>query len=168
LNFDLFETLPDPAISQLVDAVARPGSRVGAVEVRHWGGAMARPVADASPVGHRSAPLSVIVEGPVEAAEALAPYATGGTFLNFLREPSRVESAYTPGNYEGLRAVKARLDPDNVLSANHNITPTYPPDSDRGLAPLAPLGGNPGSEPPLALRPASRPAGSSRERSSRC
>jgi FAD/FMN-containing dehydrogenase len=123
LNFDLFQTLPDPAISQLVDAVARPGSRVGAVEVRHWGGAMARPAADAGPVGHRDAPLSVIVEGPAEAAEALAPYATGGTFLNFLRDPARVASAYTPENYEGLRVLKGRLDPDNVLSVNHNVTP---------------------------------------------
>lgn len=123
LNFDRFETLPDPAIEYLVDSVRRPGSRVGAVEVRHWGGAMARPGADAGPVGHRAAPLSVIVEGPAEAAEALAPYATGGTFLNFLRDPSRIEAAYAPADYRRLQAVKARLDPDNVLSVNHNVAP---------------------------------------------
>jgi FAD/FMN-containing dehydrogenase len=123
LNFDLFETLPDPVIEHLVDAVRQPGSRVGAVEVRHWGGAMSRPTPGAGPVGHRSVPLSVIVEGPAETAEALAPYATGGSFLNFLRDPSRVESAYTPDNYRRLRALKARLDPDNVLSVNHNIAP---------------------------------------------
>jgi len=123
LNFDLFEQLPDPVIEHLVDAVRRPGSRVGAVEVRHWGGAMARPTADAGPVGHRHVPLSVIVEGPPESAEALAPYATGGTFLNFLRDPSRVESAYTPDNYRWLQTLKGRLDPDNVFSINHNIVP---------------------------------------------
>jgi hypothetical protein len=68
-------------------------------------------------------PLSVIVEGPAEAADALAPYATGGSFLNFLRDPSRVESAYAPDNYRWLQVLKARLDPDNVFSVNHNVTP---------------------------------------------
>ena len=123
LNFDLFEGLPDPVIDHAVDLVSRPGSRVGAVEVRHWGGAMSRPTPDAGPIGHRHVPLSVIVEGPAEAAEALTPYATGGTFLNFLRDPSRVESAYTADNYRWLQVLKGRLDPDNVLSVNHNITP---------------------------------------------
>jgi FAD/FMN-containing dehydrogenase len=123
LNFDLFDELPDPVVDHVVDAVRRPGSRVGAVEVRHWGGAMARPARDGGPVGHRHVPLSVIVEGPTEAAEALAPHATGGSFLNFLRDPSRVGSAYTPDNYRRLRVLKGRFDPDNVLSANHNIAP---------------------------------------------
>jgi hypothetical protein len=126
LNFDLFEQLPDPVIEYAVDAVRRPGSRVGAVEVRHWGGAMTRPAADSGPIGHRHVPLSVIVEGPPESAEPLAPYATSGTFLNFLRDPSRVESAYTPDNYRWLQVLKGRLDPDNVFSVNHNITPATP------------------------------------------
>jgi FAD/FMN-containing dehydrogenase len=123
LNFDLFDDLPDPVIEHVVDAVSAPGTRVGAVEVRHWGGAMARPMPDAGPIGHRQVPLSVIVEGPAEAADALAPYATGGSFLNFLRDPSRVESAYAPDNYRWLQVLKARLDPDNVFSVNHNVTP---------------------------------------------
>ena len=115
LNFDLFETLPDPVIEHVVDAVRQPGSRVGAVEVRHWGGAMARPAHDAGPIGHRDVPLSVIVEGPPEAAEALVPYVTGGSYRNFLRDPSRLSSAYTPESYQRLSALKARLDPDGVL-----------------------------------------------------
>ncbi len=124
LNFDLFEDLPDQVIEHVVDAVRAPGTRVGAVEVRHWGGAMARPEPDAGPIGHRHVPLSVIVEGPAETAEPLAAYSTGGSFLNFLRDPSRVRSAYTPDNYRWLQVLKSRLDPDNVLRVNHNITPT--------------------------------------------
>ena len=115
LNFYMIESLPDPVIEHVVDAVRAPGSRVGAVEVRHWGGAMARPAYDAGPIGHRDVPLSVIVEGPPEAAEALVPYVTGGSFRNFLRDPSRLSSAYTPESYQRLSALKARLDPDGVL-----------------------------------------------------
>ena len=85
---------------------------------------MARPEPDAGPIGHRHVPLSVIVEGPAETAEPLAAYSTGGSFLNFLRDPSRVRSAYTPDNYRWLQVLKSRLDPDNVLRVNHNITPT--------------------------------------------
>jgi FAD/FMN-containing dehydrogenase len=117
LNFDLLESLPDRVIEHAVDAVRVPGSRVGAVEVRHWGGMMARPAPDAGPIGHRQVPLSIIVEGPPEAAEALAPHVTGGSFRNFLRDPSRVASAYTAESYQRLQSVKACLDPDGVLRA---------------------------------------------------
>lgn len=115
LNFDMFESLPDPVIEHVVDAVRVLGSRVAAVEVRHWGGVMARPALDAGPIGHRHVPLSIIVEGPPESAEPLAPYATGGSFRNFLRDPSRIASAYTPDSYRWLQRLKARLDPDGVF-----------------------------------------------------
>jgi FAD/FMN-containing dehydrogenase len=115
LNFDMVESVPDPVIDHVVDAVRAPGGRVGAVEVRHWGGEMACPAADAGPIGHRHLPLSIIVEGPPEAAEVLAPYTTGSSFRNFLRDPSRLASAYTPDSYRRLQSVKHRLDPDGVL-----------------------------------------------------
>jgi FAD/FMN-containing dehydrogenase len=115
LNLDLVESLPDPVIEHVVDAVRVPGGRVAAVEVRHWGGAMARPAPDAGPIGHRHVPLSVIIEGPREAAEALAPHVTGGAFRNFLRDPSRVASAYTPEAYQRLSSVKASVDPAGVF-----------------------------------------------------
>ena len=56
-------------------------------------------------------------------ATALQPYATCGTFLNFLADPSRTESAYTPPNYQRLRDVKATYDHDNVFQLNNNIPP---------------------------------------------
>ena len=115
LNFDMVDSLPDPVIEHVVDAVRSPGSRVGAVEVRHWGGAMARPATDAGPIGPRHVPMSIIVEGPPEAADVLAPYVTGCSFRNFLRDPSRVASAYTPEAYQRLQSLKARLDPEGVL-----------------------------------------------------
>jgi FAD/FMN-containing dehydrogenase len=121
VHLELLDDLPDPVIDALV-AVDE-----ATVEVRHWGGAMARPAADAGPVGHRAVPLSVIVDGDApEIATALAPHATGGSFLNFLRDPSRVQRAYTAANYRDLRDVKATYDPDNLFRVNHNIPPALP------------------------------------------
>jgi FAD/FMN-containing dehydrogenase len=112
---DLFRELPSPAIDALVRSAASN------VEIRHWGGAMAR---GDGPAAHRSMPFSVIVDA-VEPAmiDALRPYGNGGTFLNFLGDTTRTASAFTPANYTGLRRVKAAYDPDNVFRVNHNIKP---------------------------------------------
>ncbi|MFC0532789.1 FAD-binding oxidoreductase [Phytohabitans kaempferiae] len=119
---DLFPTLPDPVIRAL--AGAHEDGLASTVEFRHWGGAMAAPGPDAGPVGHRDLPFSVIVDASVPALNAaLSPYGTGGSFLNFLADPARTDSAYTPENLRRLRSVKAAYDPDNVFRAGHNIAP---------------------------------------------
>ena len=120
-NFDLVTGLPDRLVGDLVHAVTSRAA--DAVEVRHWGGAMAAAGADAGPVGHRDVPYSVIVSGPPEAAAPVASHATGGSFLNFLHDVTRTEIAYTPDNYRRLRAIKRDWDPDNVLGLGHNIPP---------------------------------------------
>jgi FAD/FMN-containing dehydrogenase len=112
-HLDLLDTLPDELIAALVETGER-----ATVEVRHWGGAMARPAPDAGPVGHRSAPLSVIVSEP---APELA--ATGRTFLNFLSDTTRTASAYTAADHARLRDVKRAYDPSNLFRIGHNIRP---------------------------------------------
>ena len=133
MRLDLFRTVPDAAIDAIVDAV----DTVSAVELRHWGGAMARPDEDAGPIGHRDVPFSIVVAGQTEAREEfeelqaavralaarLEPHATGHTFLNFLGDPARTATAYTRDDWRRLRAVKATYDPANVFAANHNIPP---------------------------------------------
>jgi hypothetical protein len=94
-----------------------------AVEVRHWGGAMARPAPGAGPAGHRDIPFSITVDGPAESAEPLWRHATGGSFLNFLHDPTAVETAYPAADYQRLREVKAAYDPTNVFHRNLNIPP---------------------------------------------
>jgi FAD/FMN-containing dehydrogenase len=122
-RLDLLRDLPDDAIDALVAAGER-----ATVEVRHWGGAMARPGEDAGPAGHRSVPLSVILDADVpEAAAALARHATGGSFLNFLSDPARVETAFTPANLRRLRAVKRAYDPANLLRVGLAIEPAGAP-----------------------------------------
>ncbi len=118
-HLELLEDLPDAVVDALVAADAVP-----TIEVRHWGGAMARPAADAGPVGGRDATLSVILDAPApEVAAAIAPHATGGSFLNFLADPRRTATAYAPADYEALREVKAAYDPDDVLRIGHAIAP---------------------------------------------
>ncbi|GGP03994.1 FAD-binding oxidoreductase [Nonomuraea glycinis] len=116
---DFFDTLPDEVIGTLVATGAH-----ATVEIRHWGGAMAAPGPDAGPVGHRDAPFSVIVDQHSPGlAEALGRHGTGGTFLNFLADRTRVRDAYTPGDHTRLAAVKKAYDPGNVFRLNHNIAP---------------------------------------------
>ena len=101
--------------------MARRGAN--AVEVRHWGGAIARPGPDAGPAGHRDLPFSITIDGPPEAADELAPYATGDSFLNFLGDPARTHTAFTAANWERLRELKRAYDPRNVFGLSHNIAP---------------------------------------------
>lgn len=121
---DLFPTLPDAAIEALVAAHTRPDSPVSTIEIRHWGGAMARPARNAGPVGHRTAQFSVIADAVVPGlTAALRRFGIGGSFLNFLADPTRTATAYTEANYRRLRQVKAVYDPDNFFQVNHNIPP---------------------------------------------
>ena len=118
-HLELLEALPDAVIDALV-----AGDAVPTIEVRHWGGAMARPAADAGPVGGRDATLSVILDAPVpEVAAAIAPHATGRSFLNFLADPARTPTAFAPADHETLREVKAAYDPDEVFRIGHAIAP---------------------------------------------
>lgn len=132
MSFGLFHEVPDEAIAAAVETEG-----VSGVELRHWGGAMARPEPGAGPIGHRDVPFSIVAAAQSEDREQadrlkaavdglgakLARYATGGSFLNFLGDAGKTEAAYTPDDYRRLREVKAAYDPDNVFAANHNIPP---------------------------------------------
>jgi len=111
-----------------------PGTQLA---ILPWGGAVARgtdtPLAnrDARWITHPYANW----ETPDEDAACVqwvrdwradvAPYATGGTWLNFIGDEgrSRVEAAFGAESYARLQQVKAEFDPDNVFRGNQNITP---------------------------------------------
>jgi FAD/FMN-containing dehydrogenase len=122
-NFDLYRSVSGPVAGELADLVARHDSVTG-VEVKHWGGAIAT-ATDAGPAAHRDVPFTVAVNGPADALTGVRRHSTGGSFLNFLHDPSAVENAYTPDNHRRLRAVKRTWDPDNFFHTNLNITPAH-------------------------------------------
>jgi hypothetical protein len=123
-HLDLLPRLPDAVLDFLVEAARDEGLGISTIELRHWGGAMARPAADAGPVGHRGVPFSVIADSAEPAlADTLRPHATGGSFLNFLADTTRTASAYTSGDQRRLGEVKSTYDPDDVFRLNHRIPP---------------------------------------------
>jgi hypothetical protein len=134
-HVELTHDLPDPLIEVLTGAVEDGGSPVSAVEVRHWGGAMARPGPEAGPVGHRSVPLSVTLDERVpDLVDAVRPHVTGGSFLNFLSDPARTASAYTVADWRRLTAVKQAYDPSNVFRGTLNIPPAGTRSAEAALA----------------------------------
>ncbi|MGW0804004.1 FAD-binding oxidoreductase [Nonomuraea sp. NPDC002799] len=115
-HLDLVDDMP----GELVGTLVRASERAQTVEIRHWGGALGRPGPDAGPAGHRSTKVSVIVDTPVPGlAGELRPYANGGTFLNFLSDPSRTAAAYLPADHRRLREVKRSYDPDGFFRVGH-------------------------------------------------
>ena len=116
-QFTRHATLPDEVLTAAIDAVR---GTANAVEVRHWGGAMARPALDAGPIGDRDVPFSVAVDG---ACATIAGHATGGSFLNWLADPAGTHSAYTAADLTWLRRIKADHDPTNLFGLAKNIAP---------------------------------------------
>lgn len=55
--------------------------------------------------------------------EATKPFATGGTYVNFVSEgDDNIEGTYSE-NFKKLAAIKAKYDPNNALRSNLNIRP---------------------------------------------
>ena len=131
--------LSDPAIDALVAAAEDLPSPQAEVFVAHLGGAIARVPADQTAYAHRDAEFVVNIHGHwTEPAEdqtgvawvrglfdALAPHATGGTYVNFLSDEGAegVRGAYPPAVWSRLVEVKRRYDPENVFRLNQNIPP---------------------------------------------
>ncbi|MDX1631471.1 MAG: BBE domain-containing protein, partial [Thermoanaerobaculia bacterium] len=59
-----------------------------------------------------------------EVHRAMAPWSTGGVYVNLLGtdEPSRVPAAYGD-NWERLAELKRTWDPENLFQSNHTIDP---------------------------------------------
>jgi len=125
LHLELMHEVPDAAIDAVADVPF-------GVELRHWGGAIARPAPDAGPAGHRDVPFSIVLSAMAPdlaglepqlpalrgAAAELRQHGTGGTFHNFLGDPARMAAAYTPEDYARLQEIKRTYDSDNRFAGN--------------------------------------------------
>lgn len=130
--------LSDAAIDALVDTHREAPQPWSYSLVPHLGGAVRDLSDDASAYPFRDPPHLVNINGVTDnpacddvaiawvrnTFEALAPFSTGGVYVNFIGNEgaARVQAAYGPV-YPRLAALKARWDPDNVFSVNQNIRP---------------------------------------------
>ncbi|ROO87772.1 FAD/FMN-containing dehydrogenase [Actinocorallia herbida] len=109
-------------------------------ELRHFGGAYARPPELPNCVGGRDTVFSLFTgatpaPGSREARDrflaGMRPWSTGGTNINFAgvedTDPAIVRTAYRPGDYTRLTELKAVYDPGNVFRINFNIPPKGAP-----------------------------------------
>lgn len=129
--------LPADAVDALL-AVAGPGSgsALTIVEVRKFGGALAREPRHRSAFCHRAAafglatiavpvpPIAELVAAQTDAVvAALAPWSTGGQMPNFAAsdDPGRAARAYSEDAYHWLAALAQRYDPAGVLRTGQAV-----------------------------------------------
>jgi hypothetical protein len=130
-------SLPDEAIDAFVDAVgADSGSPLLLAELRHLGGAFARPAEGAGALDSLAAnfmmfacgiPMPPEVAPTIDAAlsrlvDAMAPWATEHGYYNFSERPCGVDAILPPEICARLRQVKSDWDPDALIVGAHPVT----------------------------------------------
>jgi hypothetical protein len=132
---------PAAAIDALA-AVAGPdaGTALASVEVRHLGGALARPApgGGAQPsidagylvfaAGAAPTPdLAAAARAQAQAVkDALAPWHASYDYYNFEETPGPASALLPPASYRRLQQIKAAHDPDRVIISAHPVWPTRP------------------------------------------
>jgi FAD/FMN-containing dehydrogenase len=132
----LIEDLSAEAIETLLQmAGPKSGSPLGVVELRQLGGALARRAPGHGAVGGIDAEYVLFLCGMALDANmgafmkdfaervksAMEPWSGPGQYLNFAEEQVDPSLSHEAGTWARLKAVKARMDPDNVIHANHAI-----------------------------------------------
>ena len=129
--------LSDELIDIAVARFAGVPSPMSAILFEHFHGAVTRVDASATAVPHRAEGWNLFIPSvwtdvgdsdeniawTRESFAALRPHFGAGRWLNYLGDDEAddaVRAAYGP-NYERLREVKRRYDPENVFHLNHNI-----------------------------------------------
>ncbi len=132
------DALDDATIEVILRRLAHPSAPEALVQVRVFGGEMARVPGDATAFGWRDRPAILWLITPYEdlsrAAEhdawtaaflAELPTSDATTYVNFMGDEGAeaVRGAYPAPTYARLRQLKLRYDPDNLFRSNHNIAP---------------------------------------------
>jgi FAD/FMN-containing dehydrogenase len=133
----MIDDLPQDAIDTFVEK-AGPDARTALLmaELRHMGGAFARPGDGHGALSHIDASYVVFAAGMVmdeqmgvaverdsrELMEAMRPYGHGRSYSNFAERPVDAASFFPEETYRRLREIRSRVDPDGLMRANHVIS----------------------------------------------
>ena len=129
----MLELLTDEAIDTFVAAVV--GSPLVASEIRHLGGAVARPKAEHGALAAFAAPYLAFAVGMIPFPEArtpvaqaihafmtaLEPWQAGHTYMNFAEGRRDPLTLWTEAAHRRLKRIKAQVDPENVIRSNHPL-----------------------------------------------
>ncbi|TDC77641.1 FAD-binding oxidoreductase [Actinomadura sp. 7K507] len=126
---ELLTGLTDDVAAALLE---RPIDPLLSVQLRHLGGALARP--SGTPAGHLDEPFALYMFGvpgedggtavgarQQEIANALVPYTTGRKPFTLLAPGERAANAFTPGTLARLRELKRARDPHGVFRSNFPV-----------------------------------------------
>jgi FAD/FMN-containing dehydrogenase len=132
------DSLESTGAEAILEQLPQSTAMMKAVQLRVLGGAVARVPNEATAFGHRDRRLMVNVSAmyadPSETethqswvdglASSLGKNGAGG-YVGFLgdEDEETLRAAYPGGNWDRLRRLKRRYDPDNVFHLNHNIPP---------------------------------------------
>jgi FAD/FMN-containing dehydrogenase len=131
--------LPDELVDVAVERFAGVPSTMTAILFEHFHGAVTRVDPNETAVPHREVGWNLLIPAvwtdaahtdaniawSRETFAAMKPHFGSGRWLNYLGDDQgdgAIRAAYGP-NYDRLREVKRRYDPDNVFHLNHNVTP---------------------------------------------
>ena len=128
---------PEVIDALIAGAGSPPESPILLVDVRHLGGALRTPAADAGPQPSVDAAFAVMAAGIAaspEMAEGIAgrmagvaraveAWDSGSRYLNFVDQPGKDASCFSVAAYERLGEIKRRYDPDDLIRANHRVLP---------------------------------------------
>jgi FAD/FMN-containing dehydrogenase len=131
----LLDDFPPAAVDTMVDAFV--GSPLLHIEVRHLGGALRSGSPDHGCAGTVDQPFILFTFGFAADAEmkaavvhhvehligSFAPWDSGRRYLNFAESRVDPRSLFSEEQYDRLREMRARYDPQEMFVANHSIPP---------------------------------------------
>ena len=132
------DALDDRTIDVILRRLAQPSAPEALVQLRVFGGEMARVPGDATAFGWRDRPAILWLITPYEDLDRAAEHEAWtaafhaelsigdtATYVNFMgpEGADAVRGAYPAPTYARLRELKRRYDPHNVFRSNGNIPP---------------------------------------------
>ncbi len=136
---DFFESFSEEAIARHLEHAAKLPTALSTMHLYPINGAVHRVGSEETAFSFRDANFAEVIVGvdrdpssceqmiawSREYWDAMHPHSAGGSYVNLMMDEGQeqVRAAYR-GNYDRLREIKARYDPQNLFRINQNIQPS--------------------------------------------